>query len=244
MPGPLAELGRHPFSFYPAIVGVGHNEWILGRVTWTEVQVMNTKTSDELWIPRLLVGEVSRIEEPVMIVGLIKELEYKEGVVLPHRRRVIEMPRAVNDSVPPSPTVTSAPAPVIAIRLETDSGSRTRKLLRGSALGLLACVAVSFVIRDAHLGSRLGFAAVSRPLALTGQDDYDSVVRKLGTPAGDRWLRGPGDTEYRRLWYPRRGLVVILDRSAHYAGAVSPSGGIVDAAEPAVLQELFSSGWR
>ena len=48
-------------------------------------------------MPRRFLGQVSRIEEPVMVVGLVKELEYKAGALLPHVRRVIEMPRAVND---------------------------------------------------------------------------------------------------------------------------------------------------
>ena len=93
----LAELRHGRFSFYPAIVGVHHNEWILRRATWTDILVANAKTSEEICIPRRFVGEVSSIEAPYRIVGLVKELEYREGVVLPHRRSVIEMPRAVND---------------------------------------------------------------------------------------------------------------------------------------------------
>ena len=93
----LAELRHGRFSFYPAIVGVQHNEWILRRATWTEVLVANAKTSEEICIPRRFVGEVSSIEAPYRIVGLVKELEYREGVVLPHRRVVLEMPRAVGD---------------------------------------------------------------------------------------------------------------------------------------------------
>ncbi len=101
IPAPLDQIGQRPFSFYPPIVNIEHNEWILRRATWSEVHVMNTKTSAELFLPRGFVGEVSLVEEPVMIVGLVKELEYKDGAVLPHIRRVIEMPRAVNDSFRP-----------------------------------------------------------------------------------------------------------------------------------------------
>ena len=96
IPTPFDEIGRRPFLFYPAIVGIEHNEWMLRRVGPSEVQVLNTKTSEELWIPRRFLGEVSAIEDPFLIAGLVKELEYKDGAVLPHRRRVIEMPRAVN----------------------------------------------------------------------------------------------------------------------------------------------------
>lgn len=71
----LAELRHGRFSFYPAIVGVRHNEWILRRATWTEIVVANAKTLEEVTIPRSFVGEVSSIEAPFRIVGLTKELE-------------------------------------------------------------------------------------------------------------------------------------------------------------------------
>src|ERR1700722_18732228 len=108
MPGPpipasFESLGRRPFSFYPPIVNVEHNEWILRRANWTDFLVVNTKTKTELCVPRRFVGEGALVEEPVMIVGLVKELEYREqeGLVLPYIRRVIEMPRAVNATVSP-----------------------------------------------------------------------------------------------------------------------------------------------
>ncbi len=153
IPTPLDQIGRRPFLFYPAIVGIEHNEWMLRRVSSSEVQVINTKTSEELWIPRRFLGEVSAIEDPFIIAGLVKELEYKGGAVLPHRRRVIEMPRAVN-----GPAVTSLPdtahrfldngapapaklAPVIGIRVESGPRSRTgRRLLTWIVASILACV--------------------------------------------------------------------------------------------------------
>jgi hypothetical protein len=112
MPGPpipasFESLRHRPFSFYPPIVNVEHNEWILRRANWTDFQVINTKTKDELCVPRRFVGEGALVEEPVMIVGLVKELECREGVVLPHVRRVIEMPRAVN--APARPQARSIP---------------------------------------------------------------------------------------------------------------------------------------
>src|SRR5579862_9003896 len=182
----LAELRHGRFSFYPAIVGVQHNEWILRRATWTEILVANAKTSEEICIPRRFVGEVSSIEAPYRIVGLVKELEYREGVVLPHRRVVLEMPRAVNDFSHSSRlTLYPRPAAVVAIRAEPDSESRFRRVLRGSiAAGFLACLAVIFVVRDAHLGTGFGWtAAQSRLPNLNAGDDYDSVFKKLGSPA-------------------------------------------------------------
>src|SRR5947207_10249518 len=153
-PESLAYLQRGPFSFYPAIVGIERNEWILRRASWTEVQVANTKSGDELWIPRRFVGELARVEAPVLIVGLLKELEYREGALIPHRRRVIEMPRAVNAGAVASdvsPLSEAAPepqrrAPVVAIRTELEPASRSHRLFRGSvALGILACIGAGFI---------------------------------------------------------------------------------------------------
>ena len=117
---PLHEpLVHRPFSFYPPILNIAHNEWRLRRSTWSELMVVNVKTGEEVWIPRRFLGEISRVDEPVMIVGLLKELEYKGGSVWPHERRVIEMPRAVNQGpAPPPPARTETTAPVVGIRAE------------------------------------------------------------------------------------------------------------------------------
>ena len=246
----LAELRHGRFSFYPAIVGVQHNEWILRRATWTDILVANAKTSEEICIPRRFVGEVSSIEAPYRIVGLVKELEYREGVILPHRRVVLEMPRAVGDFSRSNlrPAFYPRPAGVVAIRAEPDSESRFRRVLRGSvAAGFLACLAVIFVVRDAHLGTGFGWtSAQSRLPNLNAGDDYDSVLKKLGSPASDRWLEsrsGPGGN--RRLWYPRRAITVILTganrNSARYAGTLNRDGEIVQSVDADLVNELYSA---
>jgi hypothetical protein len=257
LPAALGELGRRRFAFYPAIKGVEHNEWILGRANWTEVQVINANSADELWIPRRLLGEVSRADGPVAIVGLLKELEYKQGVVLPHARRVIEMPRAVNDS--PRPTSGQAsgraagdpnPAPVVAIRPEPVGDSRARKLLRGSvAVSILAFVGAGFLVRDLHVGTHAGpWIGPQRDLPITAGDDYAAVIRKLGQPSSDRWLYTPGGEPYRRLAYQRRGVAVILTGadpgSARYAGVVASDGRIIQAAAPDLLEEITAAAGR
>ncbi|MBV9400796.1 MAG: hypothetical protein JO062_22655 [Bryobacterales bacterium] len=148
MPLLFDQVGRRSFSFFPAIVGIEHNEWLLRRATWTEVEVVNKKSGQELLIPRRFVGEVSAIEEPFLIVGLVKELEYREGAVWPHRRRVIQMPRAVNGGLPVRSFAPHAPAPVVGIRLEPPTKSRAWKRIAACvalvlmliAAGILACV--------------------------------------------------------------------------------------------------------
>jgi len=156
IPGAFEQLSRRTFSFYPAIVGIERNEWALRRLTWSEMEVANTKTSEEVLIPRRFLGEVSSIEEPFLIVGLVKELEYKAGVVVPHRRRVIEMPRAVNGMpafAPPAFASPGGPAPVIAIRVEVGVQSRTGKRLRTWIVaGILACItaAQALIVLGGH----------------------------------------------------------------------------------------------
>ena len=97
----MRSWAARPFSFYPAILNAGHNEWVYRSATWSDVLVRNTKTNEEVSVPRRYLGEISSVDAPVMIVGLLAELEYRAGVVWPAERRVIEMPRAVNDAPRP-----------------------------------------------------------------------------------------------------------------------------------------------
>src|SRR5438874_11849299 len=123
IPPPLQHLATRPFSFYPPIINIEHNEWLFRKATWSEILVVNCKTSNEIWIPRRFLGEVSRIEDPVLIVGLNRELEYKAGAVWPYQRRIIEMPVAVGGSAPPSSAASperTGPAPAVGIRLESN----------------------------------------------------------------------------------------------------------------------------
>ena len=103
IPPPFDDLRNRPLSFYPPILNVEHNEWLFRKATWPEILVANRKTGVEVWIPRRFLGEISRIDDPVLIVGLNSELEYRAGVVLPYRSSVLEMPLAVGGSSPAGP---------------------------------------------------------------------------------------------------------------------------------------------
>lgn len=175
IPTPLDQFGQRHFSFYPAIVNIEHNEWVVRRITGSEVQVMNTKTSAEIWVSRRFLGEVSLIEDPVMIVGLLKELEYKAGAVLPRVRRVIEMPLAVNDSFRPRIRAAepARPAPVIGIRVESGGNRRLRAAIAG---GILACVAVAIILRDGGLSAAQG---LQLPLRMGGDHDHPCHIGAL-----------------------------------------------------------------
>src|SRR5579871_4487917 len=92
LPTPLQHLGGRRFSFYPPIRDAGPNEWLYRRATWSECVVANAKSGEEIWVPRAFLGEVSRIDEPLMVVGLNRELEFRAGRVVPRERRIIEFP--------------------------------------------------------------------------------------------------------------------------------------------------------
>src|SRR6266545_523227 len=115
-PPSLDHLAIRPFSFYPPVLNVEHSEWLYRRSTWSEILVVNCKSGNEIWIPRRYIGEVSRVDDPVLIVGLNKELEYKGGAVWPFQRRVISMPVAVGGS-PLVPGERSEPASIVGIRV-------------------------------------------------------------------------------------------------------------------------------
>ncbi len=236
IPTPLDLLGHRRFSFFPSLVNVEHNEWLFRRSDWDEIQVINTKTHQELWIPRRFLGGVSSTEEPVVIVGLLKELEYREGVVVPLVRRVIEMPRAVND-VPRPAGYAPAPgrlAPVVGIRTESDSHpSKGRGLLPKVAVGLLTCVVGLVLFRDGPLSTRARFftAPARLPLPYTANDDYLSVVSRAGRPASDSVRTPSSGGEVHVLRYPDRGYSLVLfgpDRDqARYIGAVGRGGRVI-----------------
>jgi hypothetical protein len=121
IPPPLEALRNRPFSFYPAILNIEHNKWQYRKATWSDVLVVNARTGQEIWIPRRFLGEISSIEDPVVIVGLLRELEYKEGAVWPYQRRVIEMPIAVGSLARPHGAgASNGLAPVVGIRLESE----------------------------------------------------------------------------------------------------------------------------
>lgn len=229
IPPSLEHLATRPFSFYPPIVGVEHNEWLFRKATWSEILVVNCKAHNEIWIPRRFIGEVSRVEDPVLILGLNRELEYKAGTVWPYQRRVIEMPVAVNAPPPPpapgEPQEKTEPAPVVGIRLER-SDKFVLKLV-GVALavfiGIYILVANLNRIQDMRQRTVTFTPADQSFLELTSRDDVTAIKTKLGEPANDR-TRDVGGIQYRALGYPDRKYSVILmgddARTARYIGVM------------------------
>jgi hypothetical protein len=220
IPPQLDHLVTRPFSFYPPIVGIEHNEWLFRKASWSEILVLNCKSGSEIWISRRYIGEVSRVDDPVLIVGLVRELEYKSGMVVPFQRRVIEMPVAVGGS-PLSAEERGEPAPVVGIRVASPTDRRIIKLICGAVV--VAIVLATFAVYVSR--PRVVFTTRDQTyLGLTGRDDRTGVVVKLGEPASDHWQSDSGELQYEALAYPDKRLTVILmgsDRkSVHYIGAM------------------------
>jgi hypothetical protein len=162
LPTPLEQLGRRPFSFYPPILGIERNEWLFRRATWPEVLVTNAHTGEQVAIPRRFLGEVSRIEEPIVIVGLLKELEFRDGAVWPHRRAVLQMPLAAGAETYPERRH-SGPAPVIGISLHSETHSRRSRQIVGAVIAaVLAALAVAGALRESYPRSRPVYRHIPR----------------------------------------------------------------------------------
>lgn len=222
LPPELQPLRGHNFSFFPPIVHVGHNEWKLVSVSWSEIQVRNAKGSQELWVPRRYLGAVSRVEEPVIILGLQRELEYSAGIVRPHERRVLRMPSTVMGPPKAAPEEIPTPAMIGGVRVEAGTEAKIGKLLAGF-VGVLLVVALGLFWAAAP--KRVAYEGIlQEELQLSSADDYFAVVRKLGQPANDRW-RQSTEMQVRALSYPDRKLTVLLMGSerdkARYIGAVN-----------------------
>src|SRR5579863_789931 len=241
LPTPLQHLGGRRFSFYPPIRNLEPNEWLYRRATWSECVVVNAQSGEEVWVPRIFLGEVSHVDEPVMLVRLNRELEWRRGAIIPIERRVIELPVAVNDGRP-APRGAHL-APVINIRLEQKPEIRAWKWIGVAAvLGAVACTIFADVARQSQLHQRTDLYRGYRSyLQLGPGDDYASTVGKLGTPARVGY-RVVGDRVFRSLSYPSRRYSVILmgpnRDDLRYIGTLDPQGRVLDA--PSAESRLYS----
>ena len=214
IPPPLEHLGNRKFSFYPPILNIERNEWTYHQATWSEILVTNVHSGQEVWVPRRFLGEVSRVDDPVLIVGLNKELEYSAGAVWPHRRRVIEMPIAVNDRL--SPTVVASdlpksPAPVIGIKLESTE-ARTGKMVVGViTVGWSAAWPSPLSRVSLNSGSASSIRPTISPISnwagmTTTSQWFASWVNRPRTAGAPQ----SAAVQYRVLGYPNRGYTVVL----------------------------------
>jgi hypothetical protein len=241
IPPPLDSLKGRAFSFYPPIVNIEHNEWRFRKATWSEIMVVNSQSGNEIWIPRRFLGEISRIDEPVVIVGLVKELEYKAGAVWPYQRRVIEMPVAVGGSAVPVPAAGKpGPAEVVGISSESPTDTRILRLVGGVLLvAIIAYFVMANLFREGVLRPRLVYTTKDQSyLELRPIDDYFAIIAKLGQPANDRWMSEGGEIQYRALEYPQSRKATLSAAAARARGREAvfreraPARGIADGRGP------------
>jgi hypothetical protein len=236
LPSPLQHLGGRRFAFYPPIRNIRHNEWMFRSADWSECVVINTQSGDEIAVPRTFLGEVTHGENPGMVVSLTRELACENGLIVPHDRRVIELPVARHEI---EDVVASRPAhraPVVSIRLEPKSEIRAAGKWIGVALvlGAVALTIVSDFTRQSqgHARSDL-FRNYRGYLQLDSADDYQRTVRKLGVPAAEKATYLDGHF-FRSLAYrvpgyrgPRYTVVLMgaSDDDARYIGTLSMGSG-------------------
>ncbi len=137
MPSPLDYVGRRRFAFYPPIAHADPNEWLLGVGDRSEVQVVNAQTGREIWVSRRYIGAVSETNSQLLIVGLTKALDLREGAVEPRVKQIIEMPPATGtakEAAFEGPHCRSTPAPVIEIRLESRAESTLNKAMLATCI--------------------------------------------------------------------------------------------------------------
>ncbi len=245
-PQSIEQLGDRTFSFYPAIVGVEHNEWLFREATWSEVLVANVKSQQEIWVPKRYIGPVAKVDEPMAIVGLNKEIEYRLGSIVPHTRRVIEMPRAVNEGPRPgSEAVVESPRPSALQSIAGVSSGADSKIGKMLLVGVAAAVLLVVLVVGFFRGSdkRVSFTpVVQSDIVFNARDDYFAIERRLGKPAEDKWRSDQGEIQYRYLWYPEQGMAVILmgsDRDrAQYIGELDKEGRVIHSVDRNMEQIL------
>jgi hypothetical protein len=208
---PFDHMSARSFSFFPPIVGIEHNEWLLRQVNWSEILVVNQVTNQELWIPRRYFGEASRIEDPVLIVGLTREVEYQGGMLRPFKQRLIKMPSGLaSHSESPGGPDRAAASSMMHIRSET-SDKRAFKLI-GMAVGcaLLLWVVAAAALRVGFIQQRIVITTRDQTFqTLTSRDDRFAIVTKIGQPGFDRF-KEVGTIQFEALSYPDRKYTVIL----------------------------------
>jgi hypothetical protein len=230
LPGLIGLTGGRSFAFYPPILGIAHNEWRFRRATWADFVVVNTKSGEEACIPRSFLADVSA-NAPVVIVGLKRELEWREGMAVPYRRPVVELPIAVNDNTPaPRPR---RPAPVVSIRLDSRTPAATgRKAVVVMMLGVVAAAVVAEVARPGEVVERIEGVRPHRVWQqLQPGDDYSAVISKLGQPDAQRTYIDEKGEVFRSLDYPSARFTAILEgttqEEARYVASIDAHGRIL-----------------
>ena len=190
----LDSLRDRRFSFYPAIHGIEHNEWTLLESTWSEIQVRNSGSGQEFWIPKNHLGTVSSTDSPVLILGLHRELEAMAGGVFPRRMVVTEMPATAAARSPRN--AAQAATPPKPGRISRSDARMLRLLVIAISVALMVgLVGFLGLVGGLHNPLDLLFepdtsTADQRYLGLGERDSYFEVVNRLSPPEEEQWISG------------------------------------------------------
>jgi len=211
----LEQYAGRSFAFQPAVGNIERNEWTYLKHTWSEVLVRNTESGKEFWVPRSYLGELSGVDDPVMVVALSRELEYRGGALWPRTHGVVRASEAPVQFAPTEKPATGE-LEASALRYRPSGETRTERNVQRLVLwSLVIFIAVSavvvFVTRSHESGGTITYEAVlQRDIGLTASDGYEVVVREFGEPAESRWRSDSGERQFQALDYPNRGLTLIL----------------------------------
>lgn len=126
VPSPLDYVGRRKFLLFPPISNIAPNEWLRGKTSWSEAQLVNAVTGQDIWVPWQSICGVSDGPDLQLVVELKDELEYRDGNVSLKVKRVITMP-ALPENAPELPRrrrgKRNGPAPVIGIKIEDEAST-------------------------------------------------------------------------------------------------------------------------
>jgi hypothetical protein len=223
IPPSLEHLASRPFSFYPPIVNIEPNEWLFRKATWAEIEVVNCRTGKELWISRGYIGAVSKIDDPVLIVGLNRELELKAGMLITHQRRILSMPPVFNSPAATTGREQDQAPPVV--RMEANDRRVVRLIVISIAAVSVLAVGGLRLLRNQEVRQKTPILVGSDQsyVSLNGHDDYLEVTQKIGRPTTDHEQEA-GTIFFRTLGYPERQYTVVLmgrDKgSMRYIGTV------------------------
>lgn len=146
VPSPLDYLGRRKFVLYPAVANAGPNEWLRGRSSWSETQLVNAVTGHELWIPWQYICGVSDRQGLDLVVELKEDLESRNGNATPRVRRVITMPLGREQGISKRRR-RRGPASVTAIRTHDMEDTALQRASRIVLLIAALCCIATILVR-------------------------------------------------------------------------------------------------
>lgn len=255
----LRKAADEKFVFFPPLRGIGENRWRFSEATRIEFSAVNAATREVVWFPRSNVSYVT-VEDSGLTIALKREMRYSGGAVWtvpdagqagePEEATTAEARRlrgqrseeADGQEVEPAGAATVWHPP--ARRRCKGLFSEPLALVLSAAVVVTLVLVISMVVARDWLRppSRADASPISdtKLWTLTGEDNYESIVRKIGAPERVKSLSAAGNQlQQHALIYLHRNYAVILlgleegagsSQEPRYIGALSLTNGAVVAA--------------